>query len=193
MLLVGYFEEIESERGICWRCPDSLSLRAFLGGTLTETVPDQSTLSRTRKRLPLDVFEKVFGIVLGIVADAGLLKGKVVGVDATYLRADASMKAILHREKGERYADYIRRLAKEDGVADPTVEDARHRLVGRQVSRAPDLVRQFGGTRASCDGHIGNQKRARTPASSGTATPTSHVACRMSQMVENFRAVAARR
>jgi transposase len=98
MLLIGYFEGIESERGICWRCTDSLSLRAFLGLTLTETVPDQSTLSRTRKRLPLDLFEKVFGIVLGIVADAGLLKGKVVGVDATYLRADASMKAIVRRE-----------------------------------------------------------------------------------------------
>lgn len=124
MLLIGYFEGIESERGICWRCADSLSLRVFLGLSLTEAVPDQSTLSRTRTRLPLELFEKVFGIVLGIVADAGLLKGKVVGVDATYLRADASMKAIVRRDTGELYAKYIRGLAREDGVADPTVEDA---------------------------------------------------------------------
>lgn len=125
MLLVGYFEGLESERGICWRCADSLSLRGFLGLGLTDAVPDQSTLSRTRKRLPEELFKQVFGLVLEMVAASGLLKGKVVGVDSTYLRADASMKSIVRRDTGESYADYIRRLAKEDGAVEPTVEDAR--------------------------------------------------------------------
>ena len=124
MLLIGYFEGIESERGICWRCADSLSLRDFLGLSLTDNIPDQSTLSRTRHRFPLDLFERVFRIVLGIVSDEGLLKGKVAGVDATYLRADASMKAIVRRGTGEKYRDYIKRLAAEDGVTKPTAEDA---------------------------------------------------------------------
>jgi transposase len=124
MLLIGYFEGIESERGICWRCADSLSLRSFLGLAMTESIPDQSTLSRIRKRLPKELFDQVFEIVLGIVAREGLLKGKVAGVDSTYLRADASMKSIVRRDSGKQYADYIRGLAAAEGVEDATAEDA---------------------------------------------------------------------
>jgi transposase len=124
MLLVGYFEGIESERGICWRCADSLSLRSFLGLAMTESVPDQSTLSRIRKRLPKELFEQVFKIVLKFVASEGLLKGKVAGVDSTYLRADASMKSIVRRDSGEQYADYIRGLAEAEEGEGATAEDA---------------------------------------------------------------------
>ena len=56
MLLVGFFEGIESERGICWRCSDSLSLKEFLGFESHEETPDHSTLSRTRHRLDESVF-----------------------------------------------------------------------------------------------------------------------------------------
>ena len=125
MLMVGFFEGIESERGIEWRCSDSLSLRAFLGLLPDETVADHSTLSKMRKRLGGEAFETMFRFVLGVVDKSGLLKGKVMGVDSTYLRADASMKAIVRRDTGEVYEEFITRLAKEDGIPEPTVEEAR--------------------------------------------------------------------
>ena len=125
MLLVGYFEGIESERGICWRCADSLSLRSFLGLSLTDRVPDHSSLSRIRARLPDSVFDMVFTLVLGVVRERGLLRGEVLGVDSTYLRADASMKGIERRDTGEDYGEFIQRLAREAGVEGASAEDAR--------------------------------------------------------------------
>ena len=123
MLLVGFFEGIEPERGICWRCADSLSLKEFLGFEPYAKTPDHSTLSRTRKRLDESVFEEVFQYVLGIVDAHGLLKGDVAGVDSTYLRADASMKGIVRRDTGESYKEYLRRLAKDDGLGDLNDEE----------------------------------------------------------------------
>jgi transposase len=125
MHLVGFFEGIESERGLEWRFADSLSLRQFLGLALTQRVPDHSTLSRTRQRLPLAVHQAVFTLILGIVEAKGLLKGRVLGVDSTYLRADASMKAIVRRDTKESYAEFVLRLATEAGMPTPTAEDAR--------------------------------------------------------------------
>ena len=125
MHLVGFFEGIESERGLEWRFADSLSLRQFLGLALTQRVPDHSTLSRTRQRLPLAVHQAVFALILGIVESKGLLKGRVLGVDSTYLRADASMKAVVRRDTKESYTAFVTRLATEAGVDAPTAEDAR--------------------------------------------------------------------
>lgn len=125
MHLIGYFEGIESERGIEWRCADSLSLRGFLGLEAGDRVPDHSTLSRMRQRLPLEVHEQAFGLILGIVEARGLLKGRVLGVDSTYLRADASMKAIVRRDTQESYPEFVKRLCEESGVENPTEEDAR--------------------------------------------------------------------
>jgi len=125
MLMIGYFEGIESERGICWRCEDSLSLRSFVGLELDDRIPDHSTLSRTRTRLPSEVYERVFDFALGIVDKQGLLKGKVVGVDSTYLRADASMKGIVRRDTEEGYNAYLERLSKDAGIEEPSAEDLR--------------------------------------------------------------------
>lgn len=125
MLMIGYFEGIESERGICWRCEDSLSLRSFLGLELDDRIPDHSTLSRTRTRLPSEVYERVFDFALGVVDKHGLLRGKVVGVDSTYLRADASMKGIVRRDTEEGYNAYLERLAKDAGIEEPSAEDLR--------------------------------------------------------------------
>ena len=125
MHLIGYFEGIESERGIEWRCADSMSLREFLGLDLTDRVPDHSTLSRMRTRLPLEVHQQAFVLILGIVEQKGLLRGRVTGVDSTFLRADAAMKAIVRRDTNESYAEFIKRLAKESGMEKPTEEDAR--------------------------------------------------------------------
>jgi transposase len=125
MHLVGFFEGIESERGLEWRFADSLSLRQFLRIPVTKRVPDHSTLSRMRKRLPLEVHQEVFALILGVVEAKGLLKGKVVGVDSTYLRADASMKTIVRRDTKESYREFVKRLAVEAGMENPTDEDAR--------------------------------------------------------------------
>jgi len=125
MLFVGYFEGIESERGLEWRCADSLSLRTFLGVQVTERVPDHSSLSRMRTRLDGEVYDQVFRLVLGIVESKGLLRGKVAGVDSTYLRADASMKSIVRKETGDDYTAYLKKLCEAQGIENPTVEDAR--------------------------------------------------------------------
>lgn len=132
MLVIGYFEGIESERGICWRCEDSLSLRDFLGLELTDRVPDHSTLSRTRHRLGKEVFDAVFRLVLSVVEDHGLLKGRVVGVDSTYLQADASMKTIVRRDTGDAYPEFLKKLAEASGIENPTAEDARRMDRGRK-------------------------------------------------------------
>src|SRR5271155_168129 len=95
MLLVGYFEDLDSQRGIAWRCSDSLSLRIFLGIPLDKSTPDHSTLTNTRKRLPEEVFAEVFQFVLGIAAAKKLITGKTVGVDSTFLEANAAMKTIV--------------------------------------------------------------------------------------------------
>jgi len=137
MHLIGYFEGIESERGIEWRCADSLSLRDFLGLELTQRVPDHSTLSRMRMRLPLEVHQQAFVLILGIVERKGLLRGRVSGVDSTFLRADASMKAIVRRDTNESYSTFIQRLAQESGMENPTEEDARRfdrKRSGRKTS-----------------------------------------------------------
>lgn len=128
MLLLGYFEGIESERGICWRCEDSLSLKAFLGYEPHENTPDHSTLSRTRTRFADITYLEVFRFVMGILNDKGLLRGKVAGVDSTYLRADASMKGIVRRGSGEGYKSYLRRLAKEAGLGDELNDEALRRF-----------------------------------------------------------------
>jgi transposase len=122
MLLVGYFEGIDSQRGIAWRCADSLSLREFLGLPLNESSPDHSTLSLTRRRLPPEVFTEVFQFVLKIAAKKKLLSGKTVGVDSTTLEADAAMKSIIRRDTGEGWKAYVTRLMQEERVVGPEKE-----------------------------------------------------------------------
>ena len=127
MLLVGYFEGIGSQRGIAWRCADSLSLREFLSVALTEDTPDHSSLTRVRDRLPLSVHEQVFQFVLQVADSKGLLKGKTVAVDATTLEANAAMKSIVRRDTGEDWREYIKRLMQEAGEIEagdePSVEE----------------------------------------------------------------------
>ena len=129
MLLVGYFEGITSQRGIAWRCADSLSLRNFLGLPITEESPDHSSLTRIRNRLPLDVHTKVFEFVLQVAAEKKLLGGKTVAIDSTTLEANAAMKSIVRRDTGEDWREYLKRLMQEEGLIgkddDPTDEDLR--------------------------------------------------------------------
>ncbi len=123
MLLVGYFEGIDSERGLEWRCADSLSLREFLRLGERELVPDHSWLSRTRGRLPLEVHDAVFTWVLQRLAEHGLIKGERIGVDASTMEANAALRTIVRREAGESYRDMLRRMAAESGIETPTADD----------------------------------------------------------------------
>ena len=123
MLLVGYFEGIDSERGLEWRCADSLSLREFLRLGEREPVPDHSWLSRTRARLPLEVHDAVFTWVLQRLAERGLVKGERIGVDASTVEANAALRAIVRRDTGEGYRAMLVRMAKESGNETPTAED----------------------------------------------------------------------
>ena len=121
-LLVGYFEGIDSERGIAWRASDSLSIRKFLRIALDEDVPDHSTVSRTRRLIDLETHKAVFQWVLEILAKRKLLKGDVIGVDATTLEANAALRSIVRRDSGETYAEFLKGLAKADGIETPTRE-----------------------------------------------------------------------
>jgi len=123
MLLVGYFEGIDSQRGIAWRCADSLSLREFLGLELTERSPDHSSLTRIRRRLGLEVHEEMFAMVLEIAQKRGVLRGKTILVDSTTLEANAAMRSIVRKDTGEDWRQYLARLAKADGIEEPTAED----------------------------------------------------------------------
>jgi transposase len=125
MLFVGYFEGLGSQRGIAWRCADSLSLRSFLGIALTKDTPEHSSMTRIRKRLPEEIFEKVFNFVLKVAVEYGLLKGKTIAVDATTLEANAAMKSLVRRDTGEDWKAYVRRLAEAEGIKDPTDEELR--------------------------------------------------------------------
>ena len=129
MLLIGYFEGLDSQRGIAWRCADSRSLAEFLGYGPGEATPDHSTLTNTRKRLPSEVFDEVFQFVLSIAADHRLIDGKAVGVDSTTLEANAAMKSIIRRDTGEDWKQYVIRLMRAEGLIDeqhePTDEEIR--------------------------------------------------------------------
>jgi transposase len=121
-LLIGYFEGIDSERGIAWRAADSLALRSFLGFELSQPTPDHSTISRTRRLIDVETHRKVFLWVLGMLAEEGLLKGNTVAIDGTTLEANAALRSIVRRDTGEAYDDFLKGLAKESGIETPTRE-----------------------------------------------------------------------
>lgn len=122
-LLIGYFEGIDSERGIDWRCNDSVSLKTFLGLAIDQSAPDHSTISRTRRLIDLETHQEVFQEILKFLANHGLIDGKTIGVDGTTLEANAAMRSIVRRDSGEGYQEFLTKLAKESGIETPTRED----------------------------------------------------------------------
>src|SRR5580700_2616511 len=143
-LMVGYFEGIDSERGIAWRASDSLSIRSFVRIALDEGVPDHSTISRTRRLMDVETHQAVFQWVLQVLAEKKLLKGTTIGVDATTLEANAALRSIVRRDTGERYEEFLIRLAKESSwegvkpsfVADRTSLPHPRRCVRLELSAA---------------------------------------------------------
>jgi len=124
MLLLGYFEGIDSERGIAWRVADSFSLREFLGFSLTESTPDHSTISRTRRLMPVETHQAVFRWFVKVLGEEGLLDGQTVAIEATMLEANAAMRSIQRRDDGRGYEEYLKDLAKAEGLEEPTREQA---------------------------------------------------------------------
>ena len=135
VMLIGFFEGIESERGIAWRVADSLCLREFLRIGLDEPTPDHVTISRTRRLLDEATHQEIFGWVLRQVTRAGLLKGKTIGIDATTLEANAAMKSIVRRDTEESYTEYLKRLAEAAGV-EAGDEAALRRMDRRRKKKA---------------------------------------------------------
>ena len=123
LLLIGYFEGIDSERGIAWRTADSLALRGFLGLGLDEVPPEHSTISRTRRLIDVETHRAVFTWILQVLATADLIKGKTIGIDATTLEANAALRSIVRRDSGETYQEFLTRLAQASGIPTPTRAD----------------------------------------------------------------------
>jgi len=116
VMMIGFFEGIDSERGIAWRLADSLTLRQFLSIGLDEQTPDHVTISRTRRLIGAETHQRIFTWVLERLAQGGLIKGKTIGVDSTALEANAAMKSIVRRDSGESYNEYLKRVATAEGV-----------------------------------------------------------------------------
>ena len=123
LLLIGYFEGLDAERAIAWRAADSFALREFLGLVLPETPPDHSTISRTRRLIDLETHQAVFTWILQRLADAGLVQGTTIGIDATTLEANAALRSIVRRDTGATYQEFLTQLAQASGIETPTRED----------------------------------------------------------------------
>ena len=160
MLFIGYFEDISSQRGIAWRCEDSRSLARFLGYSPGEETPDHSTLSLTRDRLPKEIHNLAFKLVLAAARRHGLLKGKTIGVDATDLEANAAMKSIVRRDNGDDWREYIRKLYEEEtGEANPSDEELRRFDSARKNKKVSN--EEWVST-TDADARIGKMKDGRT-------------------------------
>jgi len=139
MMFAGFFEGLSAERALAWRCADSFSLREFLGYGLTEATPDHSTLSGLRRRFPEALHREVFDWVLKVAAEEGLLKGRKVAIDATTLKANAAMRTIVRRADGASYQKHLKKLARAEGIKDPTPQDLGRmdrKRKGKKVSNA---------------------------------------------------------
>ena len=123
LLLLGYFEGLDSERAMAWRAADSLSVRSFLHLELHDPAPDHSTISRTRRLIDLEMHTAVFTWILQRLADGGLVTGQTIGIDATTLEANAALRSIVRRDTGDTYQAFLTKLAQASGIATPTRAD----------------------------------------------------------------------
>ena len=139
IMMVGFFEGIESERGIAWRVADSLTLRQFLSIGLDETTPDHVTISRTRRLISAETHQRIFTWVLERLAQGGLIRGKTIGVDSTTLEANAAMRSIVRRDTGESYTGYLKRLAEAEGIDAPDAAALRRMDRKRRKKMSNDV------------------------------------------------------
>jgi transposase len=159
MVFIGYFEGLDSQRGIAWRCADSLALRSFLGIAITEATPVHASMTIIRQRLPESVFDKVFVFVLSLLRGKGLLRGKSVAIDATTLEANAAMKSIVRKDTGEDWKQYLQGLARAEGIENPSQEELRRLDRGRTDKKVSNQQWQ---SRTDRDSRITKMKDGRT-------------------------------
>src|SRR6058998_4156449 len=159
LLLLGYFEGLDSERGMAWRAADSLAIRSFVGLGLDAAAPYHSTISRTRRLIDVETHREVFTWVLGVLAEKGLLKGQTLGIYATTLEANAALRTIVRRDTGEGYQEFLKRLAQESGIATPT----REQLARLDRKRARKGSNEEWEHPHDADARIAKMKDGRTP------------------------------
>lgn len=159
MLFVGYFEGLDSQRGIAWRCSDSLALKTFLGYGLTDSTPEHSSLTYIRQRLPEVIYEQVFTFVLQIAHDKKLLKGRTAGIDATLPEANAAMKSIVRKDTGDDWKAWLRKLAAEAGIDDPSDDDLKKFDQGRKDKKVGNAAWE---SKTDGDARIMKMKDGRT-------------------------------
>src|SRR5260370_34367295 len=158
LLMVGYFEGVDAERGIAWRAADSLALRRFLRIALDEQVPDHSTISRTRRLIDVETHRGVFTWVQQRLVEAGLLNGKTVAIDGTTLEANAAMRSIVRRDTGKSYQAFLTRLAEASGIKTPT----REALARLDRKRKKKTSNKDWTSPADPDAKVGKMKDGRT-------------------------------
>ena len=146
LLLVGYFEGLDSERGMAWRAADSLGVRSFLGLGLEERAPEHSTISRTRRLIDLETHRDVFTWIQERLAQTGLLSGKTIAIDATTLEANAAMRSIVRRDTGETYQEFLKRLAKASGIRTPSRQALARLDSAAQEERLERGMEESGGS-----------------------------------------------
>jgi hypothetical protein len=113
-MLIGFFENIVYDTELEYRLADSLTFRKFLGYGLDERTPDESTLRKTRQRMPVEAFNMVFDHVLGVCQVNGLLKGRAIGTDSSAIDANASMDSLYHKDLGCSYEDFMLAMRRQD-------------------------------------------------------------------------------
>jgi transposase len=116
MIMIGFFEDLPSERAIAARCEDSMSIRSFLNYSLEEKTPDHSSFTIIRQRLGLEIYQDIFTLTLQALREHGLLRGKNLGIDSSVIEANASLRALVNRNTQEQYWDYVKGLAAENGL-----------------------------------------------------------------------------
>jgi transposase len=158
LLLIGFFEGIDSERGIAWRVGDSLSLREFVGYSVTEQTPDHSTISRTRRLLAVETHQAVFRWFVRVLGEEGLIEGQTIAIDATTLEANAAMRSIQRRDDGRRYEEYLKELAQAEGLENPT----REQLARMDRRRKKKASNQEWMSPSDTDARIAKMKDGRT-------------------------------
>src|SRR4029453_3042309 len=95
--LVMFFEGIRSERKLIENASLNLAHRWYLGYALDEDLPDHSSLTRTRQRLGIDVFQRFFEQIVDLCQEAGLVWSQELYVDATKVEANASLDSLVPR------------------------------------------------------------------------------------------------
>ena len=126
VLLVGYLNNINSDRKLIEFCSDSLAIRLFLKYDIDEALPWHSTISRTRQLYGEEVFLGLFQQILTLCVQKGMVRGKRQAVDSAFIKANASMDSLVEKEVVQDANAYVDEL---NEGSDYKVTSKRKKLV----------------------------------------------------------------